>query len=208
MDLQFYGADCVTLTYKGARVVLDDTLAELGGKSVLRADDIAVFSGDHAEPKVVPKLLIDQPGEYEVSDISIVGIAARAHMDEDKQRTATMYKLTAGDTTVLLTGHVYPEISESQLEVIGQVDVMVVPVGGMGYTLDAIGALKLIKEIEPKLVVPTHYADKTLNYPVPQAELEVALRELAMEPKETIAKLKLKPGDFSETTQLVVLEKS
>jgi L-ascorbate metabolism protein UlaG (beta-lactamase superfamily) len=84
----------------------------------------------------------------------------------------------------------------------------VVPVGGNGYTVDPIGALKLIKEIEPKLVIPTHYADKALKYPVPQQELSVALKELAMEPKETVAKLKLKPTELTDVTQLIILEKS
>ncbi len=85
---------------------------------------------------------------------------------------------------------------------------MAVPVGGNGYTVDPGGALTLIKEVEPKLVVPTHYADKALSYPVPQQELSQALTELAMEPKETLAKLRLKHAELSDVTQLVILEKS
>jgi len=88
------------------------------------------------------------------------------------------------------------------------IDVLVVPVGGNGYTVDPVGALKLIKAIEPKLVVPTHYDDKTLKYPVPQQTLEGALKELGMEPKETVAKLRLKPGELTDVTQLIVLEKA
>jgi L-ascorbate metabolism protein UlaG (beta-lactamase superfamily) len=107
-----------------------------------------------------------------------------------------------------VTGHIYPDLDDKQLEAIGIVDVMVVPVGGNGYTVDPVGALKLIKEIEPKLVVPSHYADKALKFEVPQQELGNALKELAMEPKETVAKLRLKPGELSDVTQLIVLEKS
>ena len=88
------------------------------------------------------------------------------------------------------------------------VDILVMPVGGNGYTLDPVGGLKLIKAIEPKLVVPTHYADKALNFPVPQQDLSNALKELGMEPKETVAKLKIKLGDLTDVTQLVILEKS
>lgn len=207
MDLQFYGANCVSITYKGTRIVVDDNLADLGGKSILKPDDVALYSMAHGEPKAC-KIAIDQPGEYEVGDISVMGIAARAHMDEADKRTATMYKLVVGDFNVLITGHVHPDLPENKWEQIGLVDVMFVPVGGSGYTLDPVGALKLIKEIEPKLVIPTHYADKALNYPVPQLALADALRELAMEPKETLAKLKLKPTDLTDITQLIVLEKS
>ena len=209
MDVQFYGANALVLSYKGTRVVVDDNLAALGGKSVLKANDTVLYTGEHDAPGVDARLVVDRPGEYEVGDVSIVGVAARAHMSEDeKSKAATMFKITAGDINVLVTGHVYPDISEAQLEALGKVDVMIVPVGGMGYTLDAIGALKLIKEVEPKLVIPTHYAMKGLNYPMPQADLDVALKELGLEPKETTAKLRLKPADFGEATQLIVLEKS
>lgn len=211
MDLQFYGANAVTLNYKGTRVVVDDNLAELGKKSILKDEDIALYTGQHAAPAAKPKLLVDHPGEYEVSDISVIGVPARAHLDEDtKSKNSTIYKVTAGEINVLIVGHIYPDITEAQLEKLGKVDVMVVPVGGNGYTLDPIGALKLIKEVEPKLVIPTHYEAKDLNYPVPQQELPVALKELAMEPRETVAKLKLKAADFAESgaPQLVILEQS
>lgn len=206
MDIQFYGANCVTLTTKQARVVVDDNLSVLGSKSVAKAGDVALFTTAHGIPAQPTKIIIDQPGEYEVSEVSIYGIAARAHMDEEGQRTATMYKLVADDQRVLITGHIYPELSDSQLELIGMVDIMFVPVGGNGYTLDSIGALKLIKKIEPKLVILTHYGHKGLSFPVPQHTLEEALKGLGMEPKETVARLKLKPADLSGTTQLIVLE--
>lgn len=206
MDLQFYGANCVSLSYKSAKVVVDDNLAALGAKSVAGASDVALFTGEHEGPKA--RLTFDGPGEYEVADISIIGIPARAHVDEEGKLNATMFKLIAGDQSVLITGHVYPELDDKQLEAIGTVDVMVVPVGGNGYTVDPVGALKLIKEVEPKLVVPAHYADKALKYPVPQQSLADALKEMSMEPKDTVAKLKLKPAELTDVTQLVVLEKS
>lgn len=207
MDLQFYGANCVTVIHKGQRVVIDDNLAELGAKSILKAEDVALFSSRH-EADQPARLVLDGPGEYEVTDISIVGLSAQAHVDEKGTKKATIFKLVAGDTSILVVGHIYPELSESQLEAIGMIDILVVPVGGNGYTVDPVGALKLIKDIEPKLIIPTHFADKALNFPVPQQDLANALKELGMEPKETVAKLKLKPGDLTDVTQLIVLEKS
>ncbi len=112
-----------------------------------------------------------------------------------------------GDFRVLITGHVDPEPTDAQLESIGMIDLMIVPVGGNGYTLDGVGALKLIRKVEPKMVIPTHY-ESNLNYEMPQQPLETALKALAMEPKETVSKLKLKAGDLAETLQLVVLEQS
>jgi L-ascorbate metabolism protein UlaG (beta-lactamase superfamily) len=206
MDIQFYGANCVVISYKGARIVVDDNLADLGAKTVTKPDDVALFTGPHGS--VNARLALDGPGEYEVSDISIIGIGAQAHIDEAGQQNATMFKLIAGDQSVLIAGHVQPELTDAQMEEISLVDLLIVPVGGNGYTVDPVGALKLIKEIEPKIVVPTHYDDKSLKYPVPQQGLSHALKEMAMEPKETVAKLKLKPAELSDVTQLIILEKS
>ena len=208
MDLQYFGANCVMLSNRDVRLVVDDNLVAHGGKTVLKADDIALFTG--TEPAGLPatKITIDRPGEYEVSNVSITGIPARAHMDEAGKYSATMYKVEVGDMRFLFTGHIYPELTEDQLETIGLVDVMVVPVGGNGYTLDGVGALKLIKDVEPKLVVPTHYDEKGLKFEVPQQTLEQAIHSLGMEVKETTPKLKLKPADIAEITELIVVERS
>jgi L-ascorbate metabolism protein UlaG (beta-lactamase superfamily) len=206
MDMQFYGANCLVLSNRQTRVVIDDNLAELGGKSVTREGDICLFTGAHQPVETAAKLVLDMPGEYEASNVSIFGLQARAHMDEDNKKSATMYKLTWGDTKVLVTGHVFPKLTDAELEAIGIVDVMFVPVGGNGYTLDATGALQLIKTVEPKIVIPTHYNDAKLNFEVPQSELSDALHTLGMEAKETTSKFQFKPAEVTDTTQLVVLE--
>lgn len=204
MDVQFFGANCLLFSNKDVRIVIDDTLGQIGGKSITKADDIALFTGSHGP--VTARMIIDMPGEYEISNVSVQGIATRSHLDEGGLAT-TMYKLTVGELVYLVTGHVYPEFSEAQLEAIGMVDVLFVPVGGNGYTIDPVGAQKLIRQIEPKLVVPTHYEDQTLHFEVPQQPLENALREMAMEPKERLDKLRVKPAELADTTQLIVLQK-
>lgn len=208
MDIQFYGANCITLGAKQARVVIDDNLTELSAKSVTKPGDIVLQTGEAKVNTTGAKIVIDQPGEYEVSGIHIYGISARAHMDEEGKKSATMYKVLVDDLRVLIVGHVYPSLTDDQLERIGMVDIMIIPVGGNGYTLDGVGALKLVKEVEPKLVIPTHYEDKNINYPMPQQPLESALKGLAMEAKETVSKLKIKPTDLTEGTHLVVIERS
>lgn len=208
MDIEFYGANCVSFSNKQVRLVVDDNLAELGAKSVTKEGDVALFTDGHGTPVVSTKLILDSPGEYEVAGVSITGVPARSHLEEKAVKSATVYKLVFDDIRVLVTGHVYPELSESQLETIGAVDVMIVPVGGNGYTLDPTGALQLIKKIEPKAVVLTHYADDSLKFEVPQQSLEDAIKIISLEPSQTTKKLKIKSGDFAEsTTELIVLEK-
>jgi len=207
MDFQYYGGNCVRITTKNASFVFDDNLSDLGAKSVTKPDDVALFTH---QPKKNPdaRLVIADPGEYEVSEVSIFGVAARGHMQEKGEPAdSTMYKLQFEDTRVAIVGHVHPDLSEDQLEELGVIDILVVPVGGNGFTLDAIGATQLIKKIEPKIVIPTHYADKSLKYEVPQAELDEAVKNLGMEPKEKVSKFKPKPTDYTEAIQLLVLEK-
>lgn len=207
MELQYYGGNCVTITTKHARIVIDDNLESLGSKSVAKADDVVLHTQKVDNP-IGARIVIDQPGEYEAAGVSIYGFRARAHMDEEGQRTATIYKLLVDDVRILVTGHIYPQLSDDLQEAIGTVDVVIVPVGGNGYTLDPIGALKVVKELSPKLVIPTHYDDKGINYPVAQQTLADALKILAVEPDETTQKLKLKDGDLSEVLKVVVLQKS
>lgn len=208
MDIQFYGANCIVISTKHVRLVFDDNLASLGAKQVAREGDVCLFTMPHPEDVKGAKMTIDMAGEYEIGGVNVRGIQARAHMDADKERNATMYKVTIGDTKVLVMGHIYPKLSESKLEDIGLVDVMLIPVGGTGYTMDPTGALQVVKEVEPKVFVPTHYADKELKYEVPQQSLEDALKAFGMEPKETTKKLQFKPADASDTTQLVIVEKA
>jgi len=209
MDIEYFGANCFKLATKKATLVFDDNLAELGLKSITKSGDIALFSAQHSEPAMAVKLVIDHPGEYEVSGVSIQGTAARAHMDGSNQATATMFKAIVDDIRVASVGHIYPELGDEQLEALGTVDVLFIPVGGNGYTLDGVGALRVIKKIEPKMVIPTHYGDSKVKYPVPQQSLDDAIKALAMEPRERITKLKLKTADLAliEGTQLVILER-
>jgi len=206
MELAYFGANCLRITTKKAQIVIDDNLDKLGLKSITKPSDISLKTfaavGDHSS-----RFSADRPGEYEISGVVIHGVAARAHMDEEGKQGAIIYTIAADDLKVAVLGHIYPDLSDEQLEQIGAVDIVVVPVGNAGYTLDGIGALKLIKQIEPKAVIPTHYADKTIKYEVPQVELAEAVKGLAMEPSETLAKYRPKPTDLTDTTHLIVLER-
>lgn len=208
MELQFYGANCIKITSKKYSIVLDDNLAKLGLKTVVKKDDIYLRTAQELIPAHQEvKFSADMPGEYEISGAIIHGIGARSHMDPEGKQSAVIYTVESDDVKVAIIGHIYPELSDEQLESIGMVDVAIVPVGGNGYTLDGVGALKVIKKIEPKVVIPTHFADKDIKFEVPQTPLSEALKGLGMEPSETMPKLKLTPTELSDSTKLIVLER-
>ena len=207
MELQYYGANCLKINTKKAQIVVDDNLAALGLKAVTKPADISLRTNKTLPEHPQAAFRAEMPGEYEVSGVVIRGIAARAHMDEEGRKSAVIYTIEADDTKAVILGHIYPELSEDQLEQIGMADIAIVPVGGMGYTLDGTGALKVIKQIEPKVVIPTHYSDKAIRYEVPQAELADAVKNMGMEITETSAKYKIKPSELSDTSRLIVLER-
>lgn len=207
MELQYYGANCVRLTIKKTSIVVDDNLEKLGLKTITKPADISLITSKDIPAH--PSLFVaDMPGEYEISNVIIQGIAARAHIDEEENgKTSVIYTVTTPEAKVAIIGHIYPELDENQLEQIGMVDIAIVPVGGNGYTLDGVGALKVIKQIEPKIVIPTHYADKAVRYKVPPQELSEALKGLAMESGESVDKYKYTPAELSDSTHLVVLKR-
>jgi L-ascorbate metabolism protein UlaG (beta-lactamase superfamily) len=207
MEIQFYGANCIKITSKKISIVVDDNLAKLGLKPVATSKDILLATSYQIELPPESRFNIEQPGEYEVAEVSIEGIPARSHLDEEGKTSAIMYKIMLDDVRIGITGHVHPDLSDAQLEALGTVDILFIPVGGNGFTLDGIGAHKVLKDVEPKVVIPTHYADSKLNYEVPQAPLEESLKALAMEPAETLDVLKLKNFDLGEGTKLVILNR-
>lgn len=206
MEVQFFGANCIKIANKKISVVIDDNLAQFGLKPVAGPKDIVLSTGDIKLPDEC-YFGIDQPGEYEVSDVSIQGIAARSHMDEEKKTSTIMYRLVIDGVRIAVTGHIHPDLSDYDLEALGTIDLLFIPVGGNGYTLDGVGAQKVVKEIEPKIVIPTHYEDAKFNFEVPQVPLEEALKGLAMEPADRLDEIKLKNIELSEGTKLIVLDR-
>lgn len=209
MEIQFKGGNCLLFSTKSAKLVVDNNLKDLGLKELTDKVDISVFTSEDIQKNNAAKgtFIINDPGEYEISGISVKGILTRSHMDEEGARSAIIYRLVFGTTIVVVTGHIYPELSDKQLEEIGMVDILAVPVGGNGYTLDAQGAEKVIKKLDPKIVIPTHYAESGVEYEVPQNSLDEFLRVMSLEAEET-DKLKLKNDIFPENLSITKLKRA
>jgi L-ascorbate metabolism protein UlaG (beta-lactamase superfamily) len=165
--------------------------------------DVAVFS-EEPQPSVKANFVVDGPGEYEVKGALIKGIPAQRHSDESGQAT-TIYQINVDGINVAYLGNITPELSNNQIEELGQVDALVIPVGGHGLTLDAQAASKLVSQLEPKYVVPVHYDDGRTKYEVPQDKLDVFLSEIGATP-EPQSKLRLLPSEMPLETTVVKLQ--
>jgi L-ascorbate metabolism protein UlaG (beta-lactamase superfamily) len=205
-DLEYKGGNTVVFSSKKVSLTTDPKLSLVGLKDVKTKDEVELatetrFSVQNPEARII----IDSPGEYEIGDFTIHGIAATRHIDTPEQeKLSTVYRVECGDVKVAVLGNIDAKLDDDQLEAIGVVDILIIPVGGGGYTLDATSAAALTRSIEPKAVIPVHYADSALKYEVPQDQLATFVSELGA-PVETMAKYKLK-SSASLPAVLTVIE--
>lgn len=192
-DIDYRGGNTIVIATKKSTLVTDPKLSLVGLKDLNIKDAVELATEDRfALNSDVAKLSLEGPGEYEVGDFSIRGVAAQRHVDTDQDvpRT-TMYRIEVGDVRIALLGNTVEKLSEDQLEALGVVDILILPVGGGGYTLDATAAANLTRRIDPKVVIPIHYADKAVKYEVPQEGVATFVNELGA-PHETTSKYKVK----------------
>ena len=192
-DIEYKGANTVVLSTKKSTLVVDPKLSLAGLKDVSTKDAVELATeARFALNSDLAKLNIEGPGEYGVSEFDIKGIAAQRHLDSETEPLAsTIYRVEVNDVRIAFIGNIYEKLSETQLEEIGLIDVLVIPVGGNGYTLDATGAANVTRKIDPKVVIPIHYADSGVKYEVAQDPLEIFVKELGA-PVEEVPKYKLK----------------
>jgi len=195
MDLEYKGANCVVIISKKDIFVTDPKLSDVGLKDQgSQATAVLLTQAAFDAPVADNTLKIDRPGEYEISNCSVRGVAARRHSElTDNLLNSTIYRLDIEGLSVAILGHIDPNLSEDQLETLGVIDILVIPVGNGGYTIDPKSAVDLIRKIDPKVVVPTHYAEEGINYEVPQLSLDEFVKELGATIEET-PKLRLKAG--------------
>jgi len=192
-DIEYKGANTVILSTKKSTLVVDPKLSLVGLKDVSTKDAVELATeARFALNSENAKLNIEGPGEYGVGEFDIKGVPAQRHLDAATEPLAsTVYRVEVGDIRVAFVGNIYEKLSEQQLEEIGLIDVLVIPVGGNGYTLDATGAANVTRKIDPKVVIPIHYADPAIKYEVHQDPLEIFVKELGA-PVEETPKFKLK----------------
>lgn len=208
MEIQYYGANSIKITTKKSVISVDPTsdIVKLS-TDLKKTNTVLATRPELAEGVSEDIFLVTSPGEYEFDDYSVKGIAAQPHTGSVGDVSATIYRLSSADTVVLFVGNIDSKLSEDQLEAIGMVDIVVIPVGGNGYTLDAQGAASVVRALEPKLVIPVHSAADKLDYSVPQAELELFTKELGAPVSEEIVD-KYKVKSLPEQMTIQVISKS
>ena len=159
--------------------------------------------------------LIDEPGEYEYKGVFVKGISSAPVVssvvvsipnqngkNSENIGLNTFYEIEAERIKICYLGALTQKgLDESQIEEIGQVDILIIPVGD-GSLIDAKGAANIISQIEPRMIIPMCYKIPNLKQEidgvekflkimgredvVPQKKLKVVLKDLSNEENEIV----------------------
>ena len=210
MEITWYGQTCFRLSERGlANVVTDPCSPDIGFTFPKPSAQIVTVSYDDATCRYTsgvrgPFKLLDGPGEYEIGGVFVTSIATFADGKRGAARGLNnVFTFDFGGITVChlgLLGHVP---TQSQVESLGTVNVLLVPVGG-GGSLTPARASEVISLFEPSIVIPMYYKIKGLTLKL--GTLEGFLKEMGLEKIDAQEVLKVSQSDLSEETQVVVLE--
>ena len=162
---------------------------------------------DHNNVKAVTgnPFLIEGPGEYEIKEVFIQGIPAFHDSSSGKEKGLnTIYTIESEDLNICHLGDLgQKELTSEQVEKIGEVDILMIPVGG-GYTIGAKETVKIMSQIEPNIIIPMHYSIPKLK--VKLDSLDKFLKTVGVKKLEPLPKLLIKKKDISsEEAKIVVL---
>lgn len=148
-------------------------------------------------------VVLSGPGEYEINNVVITGLPTGKPQAGAETLKNTLFLVEIDEISVCHLGDLARPLTGTDKELLGSVDVLLVPTGGH-CTIDAAGAAETISLIEPKLVVPMHFGASPDG--VPLDGLERFLKEMGVGEVQPQARLAVTKTNLSETTQVVVLE--
>ncbi len=210
MVITWYGQSCFKVQSGELVLALDPFNKELGlTPPRFRADIVVVTHEhwDHNNADSIPEgaFVVRGPGEYEVKGVTISGIPTYHDNVGGKERGQnTVYRIEMEDMRVCHMGDFGEEkMRPETLEVLGEVDILLIPVGGT-YTIDAETAAEVVNAIEPKVVIPMHYAIPGIKPKL--GDVSLFLKEMGAKAVEAQDRFTIKKKELAaEKTEVVVL---
>ncbi len=216
MDIIYYGHSSFKISGKTASVITDPFDPQMVGiKFAKTTADIVTLSHAHPDHNYIEGVsevhkIIQNPGEYEVKGISMLAYPTFHDANKGADRGENLiFVFELEGYRVAHLGDLGHMLDESLLSAIGDIDVLMIPVGGT-YTIDAEMAAKVTNAIEPKMIIPMHYQVPGMKPDLAEklAPVETFVTELGMS-AEHMKKLSLKPGTLlPEETKLIILDRA
>lgn len=215
MNIQYYGHSCFKITAKPAgrgqedvSLFIDPFDKAIGLRPPQGQADLVLVTHDHHDHNNVSALkgdprAIDIPGEYSVKGINIVGIPTFHDESEGKERGRnTVYLIEAEDIRICHMGDLGGDLTAKQYELLNEVDVLMIPIGGK-YTLDYKKAAEMARKIEPNVIIPIHYKISGSNVDVDDEKRFCA--EMGNCNSDKSSKINMKKKDLEERKMEVVV---
>jgi L-ascorbate metabolism protein UlaG (beta-lactamase superfamily) len=209
MDIVWLGHSSFKIRGKEATIITDPFDKTLGYPTRKLNADIVTVSHRHPHHSNVegiganPKVL-DRPGEYEIANVFITGIAAYHDASRGELRGKnTAFFIEIEDVRICHLGDIGHVPTSSQIEQMSGADILMVPVGGLS-TLTAAQAAETISALAPRLVIPMHYRTDVVTMeldPVDRFLKEMAVQDTTPQPKLSVTKSSL-PAE----TKVLVLD--
>ncbi len=214
MEIYFLGHSSFKLKGKTTSVVIDPfDPKNVGLKYSGVEGDIVTVShnhDDHNQSQLVAgaRKILKGPGEYEIQGVTVLGFPSY-HDDKkgEEKGKNTIYVYEIDGLRLCHLGDLGHQLSESLIGDIGDIDILMIPVGG-GSSLNSESAVKVAQAIEPRIIIPMHYQEEGLN----QTNFghlntyDEFVKDMGL-PVETLPKLSIKKEEFGEEQKVVVLER-
>jgi len=212
MDIYWHGQACFEIKTPSnqaekKKIVIDPYTKDYGLKLPKLEADLLLITHNHKDHNNVKgvtgnPLIINGPGEYEAKGIFIKGIPAD---HGDSLGDIIIYIIEAEGIKLCHLSDIGQELTDEQVESIGDVDILMVPVGGV-YTVDGEGAQKIVNQIEPKIIIPMHYDIPGLKLEKKLENVKSFLKSMGQDKMEVQSNLKIKKGGFASEVKVVVLK--
>ncbi len=209
MDISWLGHSCFRIKGRQAVIITDPYPPDLGYSLDKQTANIVTVSHQHPSHSYVqgvgdePKL-VTGPGEYEISGVLIIGIATFHDAEGGRKRGKnTVYLMEVDGVSVCHLGDLGHVLTAEQVEEIDNVDVLLLSVGGVS-TINAPMAAEVVRQLEPKVVVPMHYKTPVLSREL--APVEEFLKEMGIEQVNSQPKLSLTRSSLPTGTQVFLLD--
>jgi L-ascorbate metabolism protein UlaG (beta-lactamase superfamily) len=196
MQINWYGKNCFKLVDQEVSVLTDPlSPSSVGLKNPRITSDIVVFSSPEDRNKISSEAFIfSSPGEAEIKNVFIHGVT---HFEGKNLRP--IFKIIIEDLKICFLGEISNELSEEEMDRLGEVDVLVAPFSEK--ILNSKKVKKIVEQIEPSLVIPSCWENRNA--------LASFIKEVGLKEKEETDKLKIKKKELSlEKTELVILKVS
>jgi len=214
MKVKWLGHACFLLVSEvGLRIITDPYIVDqnLSYSPIKEIADIVVVSHDHDDHNNVSAVqgkpeVLKGSGLKTAKGLQFRGVATYHDTTQGKQRgTNTVFCFSLDGIKLCHLGDLGHLLSQAQVDEVGTVDILFIPVGGF-YTIDAAGASQVCDQLKPKVVIPMHFRTPQCTYPI--AGVDNFLRGKKNVKRVDSSEIEFRPEELPTATEIVILKPS